>query len=158
MVGQINDHGDRIGPGVVPRCWFRVQSTEIHPRLEVDGKVVAINNVRRREHWAGRYLKAGDVFFCRRVTHGFLSAPTPAPPRRSSLFIRFVRTRFNYEWSGLMNRLTPEGRIIEPIAREKPHADSPDARAIRHFDRERRISDFPCGRNIGHLQRDKGTS
>jgi len=132
MVGQINvimaltDIGPGDGPTVlVPGSH---KSTEIHPRLEVDGKgLVAIDDHQAAGTALGMqemYLKAGDVlFFTDALTHG--SAERTNPGRRRVVIYRysprFVRTRFNYEWSaGLLNRLTPERRqMIEPITRRR---------------------------------------
>lgn len=132
MVGQINvimalqDIGPGDGPTVlVPGSH---KSTEIHPRLEVDGKgLVAIDDHQAAGTALGMqemYLKAGDaLFFTDALTHG--SAERTNPGHRRVVIYRysprFIRTRFNYEWSeGLLNRLTPERKqMIEPIARRR---------------------------------------
>lgn len=132
MVGQINvimaltDIGPGDGPTVlVPGSH---KSTEIHPRLEVDGKgLVAIDDHQAAGTALGMqemHLNAGDaLFFTDALTHG--SAERTNPGHRRVVIYRysprFIRTRFNYEWSeGLLNRLTPERRqIIEPIARRR---------------------------------------
>ena len=133
MVGQINvlmalnDIGPGDGPTVlVPGSH---KSTEIHPRLEVDGKGIVSANDRQAAGAAfgmqEMYLDAGDVlFFTDAVTHG--SAERTNPGHRRVIIYRysprFVRTRFNYQWSsGLLDRLTPEQRqIIEPIPPRSP--------------------------------------
>lgn len=132
MVGQINvimalqDIGPSDGPTVlVPGSH---KSTEIHPRLEVDGKgLVAIDDHQAAGTALGMqemYLNAGDaLFFTDALTHG--SAERTNPGQRRVVIYRysprFIRTRFNYEWSaGLLERLTAERRqIIEPIARRR---------------------------------------
>lgn len=133
MVGQINvlmaltDIGPGDGPTVlVPGSH---KSTEVHPRLEVKGKgVVAINDGQAAGTAMGMqemYLNAGDVlFFTDAVTHG--SAERTNPGHRRVMIYRysprFIRTRFNYEWSpGLLQRLTPERRqIIQPLDLRRP--------------------------------------
>ncbi len=132
MVGQINvimaltDIGPGDGPTVlVPGSH---KATEIHPRLEVDGKgLVAIDDHQAAGTALGMqemYLNAGDVlFFTDALTHGSAERTNPGH-RRVAIYRyspRFIRTRFNYEWSeGLLNRLTPERRqIIEPLARRR---------------------------------------
>ena len=132
MVGQINvimalqDIGPGDGPTVlVPGSH---KSTEIHPRLEVDGKgLVAIDDHQAAGTALGMqemYLKAGDaLFFTDALTHGSAERTTPGH-RRVVIYRyspRFIRTRFNYEWSEeLLNRLTPERKqMIEPIARRR---------------------------------------
>lgn len=132
MVGQINvimalqDIGPSDGPTVlVPGSH---KSTEIHPRLEVDGKgLVAIDDHQAAGTALGMqemYLNAGDaLFFTDALTHG--SAERTNPGQRRVVIYRysprFIRTRFNYEWSsGLLERLTAERRqIIEPITRRR---------------------------------------
>jgi len=130
MVGQINvlmaleDIGPGDGPTVlVPGSH---KSTEIHPRLELDGKgIVAAHHEREAAGTAlGRkeiYLEAGDeVFFTDAITHGSAERTNPGF-RRSVIFRyspRYLRTRFNYQLSPeLAARLTPERRqILEPVA------------------------------------------
>ncbi|MEZ4712436.1 MAG: phytanoyl-CoA dioxygenase family protein [Caldilineaceae bacterium] len=132
MVGQINvimaltDVGPGDGPTVlVPGSH---KSTEIHPRLEIEGRgVVAIDDHQAAGTAMGMqemYLNAGDVlFFTDAVTHG--SAERTNPGHRRVVIYRysprFVRTRFNYAWSdGLLERLTTERRqVIEPIPRRQ---------------------------------------
>jgi hypothetical protein len=128
MVGQINvlmaltDIGPGDGPTVlVPGSH---KSTEAHPRLEIKGKgVVAIDDGQAAGTALGMqemYLNAGDVlFFTDAITHGSAERTNPGY-RRVVIYRyspRFIRTRFNYEWSaGLLNRLTPERRqIIQPL-------------------------------------------
>jgi ectoine hydroxylase-related dioxygenase (phytanoyl-CoA dioxygenase family) len=133
MVGQINvlmalnDIGPGDGPTVlVPGSH---KSSEVHPRLEVKGKgVVAINDGQAAGTALGMqemYLKAGDVlFFTDAVTHG--SAERTNPGHRRVMIYRysprFIRTRFNYDWSPtLLQRLTPERRqIIQPLEPRRP--------------------------------------
>lgn len=132
MVGQINvimaltDIGPGDGPTVlVPGSH---KCTEIHPRLEQNGKgLIAIDDHQAAGTALGMqemYLNAGDaLFFTDTVTHG--SAQRINPGHRRVVIYRysprFIRTRFNYEWSdGLMNRLTPARKqIIEPVARRR---------------------------------------
>lgn len=130
MVGQINvlmaleDIGPGDGPTVlVPGSH---KSTEIHPRLEVDGKgIVAAHHEREAAGTAlgmkEIYLKAGDaLFFTDAITHGSAERINPGF-RRSVIFryaSRYLRTRFNYQLSPeLANRLTSERRgILEPVS------------------------------------------
>jgi len=133
MVGQINvlmaltDIGPGDGPTVlVPGSH---KSTEVHPRLEVKGKgVVAIDDGQAAGTAMGMqemYLNAGDVlFFTDALTHGSAERVNPGY-RRVAIYRyspRFIRTRFNYEWSDkLLDRLTPEQRqIIQPNAPRRP--------------------------------------
>ncbi len=132
MVGQINVLMalTEIGPGDGPTVLVpgSHKSTEIHPRLEIEGKgVVAIDDHQAAGTALGMqemYLNAGDVlFFTDALTHGSAER-TNGGQRRAVIYRyspRFVRTRFNYEWSdGLMKRLTPERRqMIEPLARKR---------------------------------------
>ena len=130
MVGQINvlmaleDIGPGDGPTVlVPGSH---KSTEIHPRLELDGKgIVAAHHEREAAGTALAmkeiYLEAGDVvFFTDAITHGSAERTNPGY-RRSVIFRyspRYLRTRFNYQLSPeLAARLTPRRReILEPVA------------------------------------------
>lgn len=127
MVGQINvlvaltDIGPGDGPTVlVPGSH---KSTEVHPRLWIDGK----GKVSHGREPAGTavgmqemYMKAGDaLFFTDAISHG--SAERTNEGFRRTLVYRysprFVRTRFHYVPSdGLLERLTDEQRkIIQPI-------------------------------------------
>lgn len=132
MVGQINvlmalqDVGPGDGPTVlVPGSH---KSTEIHPRLEQEGKgLIAINDHQAAGTALGMqemYLNAGDVlFFTDTVTHGSAERTNPGH-RRVAIYRyspKFIRTRFNYEWSeGLLARLTAQQRnTIEPIPRKR---------------------------------------
>ncbi|MCB0123677.1 MAG: phytanoyl-CoA dioxygenase family protein, partial [Caldilineaceae bacterium] len=132
MVGQINvlmalqDVGPGDGPTVlVPGSH---KSTEIHPRLEQDGKgLIAINDHQAAGTALGMqemYLNAGDVlFFTDTVTHGSAERTNPGH-RRVAIYRyspKFIRTRFNYEWSeGLLGRLSAQRRnVIEPIPRKR---------------------------------------
>ncbi len=129
MVGQINvlmalhDIGPGDGPTVlVPGSH---KSTQIHPRLELDGKgIVAASHERIAAGTAlgmqEIYLEAGDaLFFTDAITHG--SAERTNPGHRRAVIYRYspryLRTRFNYQLSSaLAARLTPERRaILEPI-------------------------------------------
>lgn len=130
MVGQINvlmaleDIGPGDGPTVlVPGSH---KATEIHPRLELDGKgIVAAHHEREAAGTALAmkeiYLEAGDVvFFTDAITHGSAERTNPGY-RRSVIFRyspRYLRTRFNYQLSSeLCARLTPRRReILEPVA------------------------------------------
>ena len=129
MVGQINvlmalqDIGPGDGPTVlVPGSH---KSTEIHPRLEVDGKgIVAASHEREAAGTAlgmqEIYLEAGDaLFFTDAITHGSAERTNPGY-RRSVIYRyspRYVRTRFNHQLSSaLAARLTAERRtILEPV-------------------------------------------
>ena len=129
MVGQINvlmaleDIGPGDGPTVlVPGSH---KSTEIHPRLELDGKgIVAASHEREAAGTAlgmkEIYLEAGDtLLFTDAITHGSAER-TNAGYRRAVIYRyspRYLRTRFNYQLSpALAARLTPERRaILEPI-------------------------------------------
>ena len=130
MVGQINvlmaleDIGPGDGPTVlVPGSH---KATEIHPRLELDGKgIVAAHHEREAAGTALAmkeiHLEAGDVvFFTDAITHGSAERTNPGY-RRSVIFRyspRYLRTRFNYQLSPeLASRLTPRRReILEPVA------------------------------------------
>ena len=130
MVGQINvlmaleDIGPGDGPTVlVPGSH---KATEIHPRLELDGKgIVAAHHEREAAGTALAmkeiYLEAGDVvFFTDAITHGSAERTNPGY-RRSVIFRyspRYLRTRFNYQLSPeLAERLSPRRReILEPVA------------------------------------------
>ena len=130
MVGQINvlmaleDIGPGDGPTVlVPGSH---KSTEIHPRLEVDGKgIVAAHHEREAAGTAlgmkEIFLEAGDaLFFTDAITHGSAERTNPGF-RRSVIYrysSRYLRTRFNYQLSPeLSARLTPGRReILEPVA------------------------------------------
>ncbi len=130
MVGQINvlmaleDIGPGDGPTVlVPGSH---KATEVHPRLELDGKgIVAAHHEREAAGTALAmkeiYLEAGDVvFFTDAITHGSAERTNPGY-RRSVIFRyspRYLRTRFNYQLSSeLSARLTPRRReILEPVA------------------------------------------
>ena len=130
MVGQINvlmalnDIGEGDGPPVlIPGSH---KCTEIHPRLEVDGRGLVYDGVSGKPAGTAiavqeMYLKAGDVLlFTDAITHG--SAERTNPGYRWTVVYRYspryVRERFNYQISEeLLQRLTPERRtIIEPIA------------------------------------------
>ena len=134
MVGQINvlvalnDIGPGDGPPVlVPGSH---KCTEIHPRLEVDGKGLVYDNISGKAAGTAvamqeMYLKAGDVLlFTDAITHG--SAERTKPGYRRTIVYRYspryVRERFNYQISEeLLQRLTPESRaIIQPIAPRRP--------------------------------------
>ena len=120
MVGQINVLMalNDIGPGdgapvLVPGSH---KSTEIHPRLKVDGKGLVYDGVSGKP--AGTafgtqeiYLKAGDVvMFTDKITHGSAER-TNEGCRRSIVYRyspRYVRERFDYPHSDeLLARLTP---------------------------------------------------
>lgn len=135
MVGQINvlmalqDIGPGDGPTVVVPGSHK--STEIHPRLLVDGKgIVAAGHEREAAGTAIGMtevcLEAGDaLFFTDAITHG--SAERINPGYRRAIIYRYspryVRTRFNYQMSDeLAARLTPEQRsILDPVPpRHKP--------------------------------------
>ena len=134
MVGQINvlmalnDIGEGDGPPVlIPGSH---KCTEIHPRLEVDGRGLVYDGVSGKPAGTAiaveeMYLKAGDVLlFTDAITHG--SAERTNPGYRRTIVYRYspkyVRERFNYQISqGLLQHLTPERRaIIEPIAPRCP--------------------------------------
>ena len=134
MVGQINvlmalndiGPGDG-GPVLVPsshRC------TEIHPRLESNGKGLVYDGITGKPAgtaFAAKeiYLKAGDVLmFTDAITHGSAER-TNSGYRRTVVYRyspRFVRERFNFQTSGeLLQRLTPERlRIIQPMSPQRP--------------------------------------
>lgn len=134
MVGQINvlmalnDIGLGDGPPVlVPSSH---QCTEIHPRLESNGKGLVYDGITGKP--AGTafatkevYLKAGDVLmFTDAITHGSAER-TNSGYRRTVVYRyspRFVRERFNFQTSEkLLQRLTPERlRIIQPMAPQRP--------------------------------------
>ena len=134
MVGQINvmmalnDIGPGDGPTVLVPGSHKV--SEVHPRLEVEGKPITSANHERQG--AGdalgmreMYLRAGDVLlFTDAVTHG--SAERTNPGYRRTVLYRYsprhIRTRFNYQLSpALRERLTPERRaILEPVAPRSP--------------------------------------
>ena len=134
MVGQINvlmalnDIGPGDGPTVlVPGSH---KASEVHPRLEMEGKPITSANHERQG--AGNalgmrevHLRAGDVLlFTDAMTHG--SAERTNPGYRRTVLYRYsprhIRTRFNYQLSpGLQERLTPERRaILEPVAPRSP--------------------------------------
>lgn len=134
MVGQINvlmalnDIGEGDGPPVlIPGSH---KCTEIHPRLEVDGRGLIYDDVSGKPAGTAiamqeMYLKAGDVLlFTDAITHG--SAERTNPGYRRTIVYRYspkyVRERFNYQISEeLLQRLTPERRaIIEPNAPRRP--------------------------------------
>ena len=136
MVGQINvlmalhDIGPGDGPTVLVPGSHKV--TEVHPRLAVDGAPIAAASHERESAGTALgmqevYLEAGDaLLFTDAVTHGS-ARRTAAGYRRTVLYRyspRFVRTRFNYEFSAaLLRRLTPERRsILEPIPPRRPPA------------------------------------
>ena len=130
MVGQINvlialhDIGPGDGPTVlVPGSH---KATEIHPRLELDGKgIIAAHHEREAAGTAlgmkEIHLEAGDaLFFTDAITHGSAERTNPGY-RRSVIYryaSRYLRTRFNYQLSPeLAARLTPERHgILEPVA------------------------------------------
>ena len=137
MVGQINvlmalnDIGPGDGPTVlVPGSH---KASEVHPRLEVEGK--PITSADHERQGAGNalgmrevHLRAGDVLlFTDAVTHG--SAERTNPGYRRPVLYRYsprhIRTRFNYQLSpALRERLTPERRaILEPVAPRSPLRD-----------------------------------
>ena len=134
MVGQINVLMalNDIGPGdgapvLVPSSH---KCTEIHPRLEQDGKGLVYDGITGKP--AGTavatqeiYLKAGDVvMFTDAITHG--SAERTNPGYRRSIVYRYspryVRERFDYPHSAeLLARLTPAQRkIIQPMSPRRP--------------------------------------
>ena len=134
MVGQINvlmalnDIGPGDGPTVlVPGSH---KASEVHPRLEVEGR--PITSADHERQGAGNalgmrelHLRAGDVLlFTDAVTHG--SAERTNPGYRRTVLYRYsprhIRTRFNYQLSpALRERLTPERRaILEPVAPRSP--------------------------------------
>ena len=127
MVGQINVLValEDIGPGdgatvLVPGSH---KTTEVHPRLEVDGKGVVSRGDVSAEGALGMqemHLKAGDaLFFTDAITHG--SAERQNEGHRRVVVYRysprFIRSRFNYELpQEFLARLTPEQRkIMLPI-------------------------------------------
>ena len=120
MVGQINvlmaleDIGPGDGPTVlVPGSH---KSTEVHPRLVLDGKGIVAAHFEREAAGTALgmkeiYLEAGDVvFFTDAITHGSAERTNPGF-RRSVVYRyspRYLRTRFNYQLSPeLAARLTP---------------------------------------------------
>ncbi|MEM7029725.1 MAG: phytanoyl-CoA dioxygenase family protein [Chloroflexota bacterium] len=128
MVGQINVLMalEDVGPGdgataLVPGSH---KSTEIHPRLEIDGKgqVTAHNDEAAGVSMATQemHLEAGDVlFFTDAITHGSAERTNPGY-RRVAIYRyspRYLRTRFNYQLSeGLLSRLTPQRKqVMQPI-------------------------------------------
>ena len=134
MVGQINvmmalnDIGPGDGPTVlVPGSH---KTTEVHPRLEVEGQPITAATHERQG--AGNalgmrevHLRAGDVLlFTDAVTHG--SAERTNPGYRRTVLYRYsprhIRTRFNYQLSpALRGRLTPERlAILEPMPPRGP--------------------------------------
>ena len=134
MVGQINvlmalnDIGEGDGPPVlIPGSH---KCTEIHPRLEVDGRGLIYDSVSGKPAGTATamqemYLKAGDVLlFTDAITHG--SAERTNPGYRRTIVYRYspkyVRERLNYQISeALLQRLTPERRaIIVPNAPRRP--------------------------------------
>ncbi len=134
MVGQINvlmalqDIGFGDGPTVlVPGSH---KSTEIHPRLEIDGQgIVAAGHKREAAGTAMGmkeiYMEAGDVlFFTDAITHG--SAERTNPDYRRVVIYRYspryIRTRFNYQLSeNLLSRLTPARRqFLQPVEPRSP--------------------------------------
>lgn len=136
MVGQINvlmalnDIGEGDGPTVLISGSHKC--TEIHPRLNVDGRGLVYDGVSGKPAGTAiaveeMYLKAGDVLlFTDAITHG--SAERTNPGYRRTIVYRYspryVRDRFNYQISEqLSGRLTPERlAIIEPIAPRRPSA------------------------------------
>ncbi len=134
MVGQINVLMalEDIGPGDGPTVLIpgSHKTTEVHPRLLVDGK--GIVSAGSGSGSAGTavgmkemYLKAGDVlFFTDAITHGSTER-TREGYRRTVVYrysARHLRTRFNYVMSdGLRARLSPERlEILEPVHRREP--------------------------------------
>ena len=134
MVGQINvlmalnDIGEGDGPPVlIPGSH---KCTEIHPRLEVDGRGLIYDDVSGKPAGTAiamqeMYLKAGDVLlFTDAITHG--AAERTNPGYRRTIVYRYspkyVRERLNYQISEeLLQRLTPERRaIIVPNAPRRP--------------------------------------
>ena len=136
MVGQINVLMalDDIGPGdgatvLVPGSH---KATEVHPRMEVDGRPIV--SAHHERQGAGNalgmheiHMQAGDVLlFTDAVTHGSAERTNPGY-RRTVLYRyspRYVRTRFNYQLSpALAARLTPERRaILQPVPPRSPDA------------------------------------
>lgn len=134
MVGQINvlmalqDIGPGDGPTVlVPGSH---KSTEIHPRLEIDGQgIVAAGHEREAAGTAMGmkeiYMEAGDVlFFTDAITHGSAERTNPGY-RRVVIYRyspRYIRTRFNYQLSeNLLSRLTPDRRqFLQPVEPRSP--------------------------------------
>ena len=132
MVGQINvlvaltdiEPGD--GPTVlIPGSH---KSTEIHPRLLVDGKGKVSYGKEPAGTAAGMkemYMKKGDaLFFTDAISHGSAERMNKGY-RRTVVYRyspRFIRTRFHYVPSEkLLERLTPEQRkIIQPIPPRRP--------------------------------------
>lgn len=132
MVGQINvlvaltdiEPGD--GPTVlIPGSH---KSTEIHPRLLVDGEGKVSYGKEPAGTAAGMeemYMKAGDaLFFTDAISHGSAER-TNKGYRRTVVYRyspRFIRTRFHYVPSKkLLERLTPEQKkIIQPIPPRRP--------------------------------------
>lgn len=134
LVGQINvlmalnDIGEGDGPPVlIPGSH---KCTEIHPRLEVDGRGLIYDDVSGKPAGTAiamqeMYLKAGDVLlFTDAITHG--AAERTNPGYRRTIVYRYspkyVRERLNYQISAeLLQRLTPERRaIIVPNAPRRP--------------------------------------
>ena len=101
------------------------RTTEIHPRLIRDGKgIVSAHDEREAASTAYGtkevYLKAGDaLFFTDSITHG--SAERINPGYRRVIIYRYspryLRTRFNYNFSGeLLGRLNEQARsILQPV-------------------------------------------
>ena len=133
MVGQINVLMalQDIGPGdgatvLVPGSH---KSTEIHPRLEIEGKgqVTAHHDEAAGVSMGTQemYLEAGDVlFFTDAITHGSAERVNPGY-RRVVIYRyspRYLRTRFNYQLSeGLLSRLTAERKqVMQPIDPRSP--------------------------------------
>ena len=133
MVGQINvlmalqDIGPGDGPTVLVPSSHK--STEVHPRLEMEGKGAITAH---HDEAAGvsmgmkeMYLAAGDVlFFTDAITHGSAER-TNAGYRRTVIYRyspRYIRTRFNYQLSeGLLASLTPERKqVMQPIDPRSP--------------------------------------
>ena len=134
LVGQINvlmalnDIGEGDGPPVlIPGSH---KCTEIHPRLEVEGRGLIYDDVSGKPAGTAiamqeMYLKAGDVLlFTDAITHG--AAERTNPGYRRTIVYRYspkyVRERLNYQISEeLLQRLTPERRaIIVPNAPRRP--------------------------------------
>ena len=134
LVGQINVFMalNDIGPGDGPPVLIpgSHKCTEIHPRLEKDGKGLVYDGVSGKPAGTAfatkeMYMKAGDVlFFTDAITHG--SAERTNPGYRRTVIYRyspkFVRERFDYPHSeALLERLTPERRkIIQPNLPRRP--------------------------------------
>ena len=144
MVGQINvlmalnDIGEGDGPPVlIPGSH---KCTEIHPRLDVDGRGLVYDGVSGKPAGTAiavqeMYLKAGDVLlFTDAITHG--SAERTNPGYRRTIVYRYspkyVRERFNYQISeDLLQRLTPERRaIIEPNSPRRPPQNRRDTESV----------------------------